>query len=100
VHVRRLPATAARDRAQAAADRRRHTVGLSAAGSGEVAQTYSQFGVVEDELFKALTADERAALYGLLSRAVEAVAPGCEPAACAATEPADCLTPEDGTVSG
>jgi DNA-binding MarR family transcriptional regulator len=82
------------------ADRRRHIVGLSAAGSGEVAQTYSQFGVVEDELFKALTADERAALYGLLSRAVQAVAPGCEPVACAVPEPAGCLTPEDGPVSG
>ena len=56
------------------ADRRRHIVELSAAGSGELAQTFSQLGVVEDELFKSLTAGERATLYGLLSRAVEAVA--------------------------
>src|SRR5580698_6627122 len=57
------------------ADRRRHIVELSAAGSGEVTLTSSQFGLVEDDLFKALTADERATLYGLLSRAVEALAP-------------------------
>jgi DNA-binding MarR family transcriptional regulator len=83
------------------ADRRRHIVELTAAGSGEVAQTFSQLRVVEDELFKALTADERATLYGLLSRAVQAVAPGCEPAACASPEPAaDCLAPPDDPFSG
>ena len=81
------------------ADRRRHIVELSAAGSGELAQTFSQLGVVEDELFKSLTAGERATLYGLLSRAVEAVA-GCEPAVCAAPEPADCLAPQDAPFSG
>src|SRR6266851_9938987 len=73
------------------ADRRRHIVELTAAGSGEVAQTFSQLRVVEDELFKALTGGERATLYGLLSRAVEALAPACEPAGCAAPEPDDCL---------
>ena len=81
------------------ADRRRHIVELSAAGSGELAQTFSQLGVVEDELFKSLTADERATLYGLLSRAVEAVAPGCEPAGCASPEPADCLASGNGAAS-
>ena len=80
------------------ADRRRHIVELTAAGSGEVAQTFSQLRVVEDELFKTLTADERATLYGLLSRAVEALAPVL--AGCAAAEPADCLGPEDDTLSG
>jgi DNA-binding MarR family transcriptional regulator len=80
------------------ADRRRHIVGLTAAGSGEVAQTFSQLRVVEDELFKTLTADERATLYGLLSRAVEALAPVL--AGCAAAGPADCLGPEDDTLSG
>lgn len=82
------------------ADRRRHIVELTAAGTGEVAHTYNQLRVVEDELFKTLTADERVTLYGLLSRAVEAVAPGCEPAGCAAPEPADCLTPQDDPFSG
>jgi DNA-binding MarR family transcriptional regulator len=83
------------------ADRRRHIVELTAAGSGEVAQTFSQLRVVEDELFKALTADERATIYGLLSRAVEAVAPGCEPAGCASPGPAaDCLAPQGDPFSG
>jgi DNA-binding MarR family transcriptional regulator len=81
-------------------DRRRHIVELSAAGSGEVAQSYNQLGLVEDDLFKALTADERAALYGLLSRAVEALAPACETTACAAPEPAGCMAPQDGAPSG
>jgi len=82
------------------ADRRRHIVELTAAGSGEVARTFGQLRVVEDELFQALTAEERATLYGLLSRAVEALAPACEPSGCAANGPADCLGPQDGTPSG
>jgi DNA-binding MarR family transcriptional regulator len=83
------------------ADRRRHIVELTAAGSGEVARTFGQLRVVEDELFKALTAEERATLYALLSRAVEALAPACEPAGCAASpEAAGCLAPQDGTLSG
>ena len=49
---------------------------------------------------KLLTAGERATLYGMLSRAVEALAPACEPARCAAPEPDDCLGPEDDTLSG
>ena len=81
-------------------DRRRHIVELSAAGSGEVAQSYNQLGLVEDDLFKALTADERAALYGLLSRAVSALAPACEATTCAVTEPAGCMAPQDGAPSG
>lgn len=43
---------------------------------------------------------ERAALYGLLSRAVEALAPVYSPSACAAREAADGLGPQDGTLSG
>jgi len=39
-----------------------------------------------------------ATLYGLLSRAVEALAPVL--AGCAGAEPADCLAPEDDTLSG
>jgi DNA-binding MarR family transcriptional regulator len=79
------------------ADRRRHIVELTAAGSGEVAQADGQFGAVEDELFKALTAGERAALYGMLSRVVEALAPVL--AGCAAAEPADCLGSREESLS-
>jgi DNA-binding MarR family transcriptional regulator len=74
------------------ADRRRHIVDLSPAGSGELAQTYSQLGVVEDDLFKALTAQERATLHDLLARAVSALS--ADPAACVAPEPPPCLAPE------
>jgi DNA-binding MarR family transcriptional regulator len=66
------------------ADRRRHIVELSDSGSAELARAYREFGVVEDDLFKMLTAEERATLYTLLSRAVAALAPSCETAACAA----------------
>jgi DNA-binding MarR family transcriptional regulator len=76
------------------ADRRRHIVELSAAGSGELAQTYDKLDAVEDDLFKSLTAEERATLYGLLSRAVEALAPACEPAGCVAPEAGECLAPQ------
>lgn len=79
------------------ADRRRHIVELTAAGSGEVAQTDHQLGAVEDDLFKALTADERAALYGMLSRVVGALAPVL--AGCAAAVPADCLGSREESLS-
>jgi len=77
------------------ADRRRHIVELSAAGSGELAQTYDKLDAVEDDLFKSLTASERATLYGLLSRAAAALAPAHEPAGCTAPEAAECLAPQD-----
>jgi DNA-binding MarR family transcriptional regulator len=76
------------------ADRRRHIVELSAAGSGELAQTYDKLDAVEDDLFKSLTAGERATLYGLLSRTVEALATACEPAGCVEAEAAECLAPQ------
>ncbi len=76
------------------ADRRRHIVELSPAGAGELAQTYSQLGLVEDDLFKALTAQERGTLHDLLARAVDALSPN--PAGpCAAPEPPPCLGPDD-----
>ena len=75
------------------ADRRRHIVELSTAGSGQVTLSCDQLGVVEDDLFKTLTDDERATLYGLLSRAVAALAPVGETSGCAAPEPAACLAP-------
>jgi DNA-binding MarR family transcriptional regulator len=92
------------------ADRRRHIVELSAAGSGEVTQAYDKLKQVEDDLFRSLTANERGTLYSLLSRAVETSASACEPnpcgpagparlpgpASCAEPGPADPLTDEDG----
>src|ERR1700722_12134683 len=61
------------------ADRRRPIVKLSAAGSGELAQTCDKLDRVEAELFKSLTAQERASLHDLLTRAVGALAPACAP---------------------
>ena len=81
-------------------DRRRHIVELSPLGQDELTRAYARLSTVEDELFKALTAGERATLYGMLSRAVEALAPACEPTGCAVPEPAGCLGPEDDTLSG
>ena len=73
------------------ADRRRHIVSLSDGGEQELARTYSRLGLVEDELFSVLSADERATLHGLLERVVGAVtleSPGCAPdRACAAGPP-------------
>ena len=76
------------------ADRRRHIVELSPAGSGEQSQTYSQLGMVEDDLFKALTAQERRTLHDLLAAAVNALSP--DPAQCAAPGPPPCLDPGSG----
>lgn len=76
------------------ADRRRHIVELSPAGSGELTQTYGQLGLVEDYLFKALTAQERATLHDLLARAVGALS--ADPSACDAAGPAACLDPGPG----
>ena len=57
----------------------------------ELARTYSRLGLVEDELFAALSADERAVLHRLLERVVGAVtveSPGCAPdRACTAGPP-------------
>jgi DNA-binding MarR family transcriptional regulator len=74
------------------ADRRRHIVELSAAGSGELAQTCDQLGLVEDDLFKSLTAQERATLHDLLARAIGALAPAWAADPCVA--PVPCLAPE------
>lgn len=78
------------------ADRRRHIVELSAIGAGELTQTYRQLGLVEDDLFKTLTADERATLHDLLTRAVGALSPAGDLASCAASGPAACLGAEPG----
>jgi len=68
------------------ADRRRHIVSLSAAGTAELTQTYSRLGLAEDKLFSALTAGERATLHQLLVRAVGAAIPPYE--ACPSDFPA------------
>src|ERR1700727_2441271 len=57
------------------ADRRRHIVKLSAAGSGELAQTCDKLDRVEDELFKTLTCEQRSALHELLASAVAGLSP-------------------------
>jgi DNA-binding MarR family transcriptional regulator len=82
------------------ADRRRHIVELSATPSGEVTLSCDQFGLVEDDLFKTLTRDERATLYSLLSRAVGALAPVDEPSGCVTPGTAGCLAPPDAAPSG
>jgi DNA-binding MarR family transcriptional regulator len=71
------------------ADRRRHIVSLSASGADELALTYSRLGLVEDELFSALSAGERATLHELLLRVVgtATAALGAESSACAAAKP-------------
>jgi DNA-binding MarR family transcriptional regulator len=66
------------------ADRRRHIVGLSETGTGELTASYRKLGEVEDELFQSLTAEERATLHSLLSRASAGLAavPACQAAPC------------------
>ena len=49
------------------ADRRRHIVEVSATGADELMRTYAQLGLVEDELFKTLTCDQRSTLHELLA---------------------------------
>jgi DNA-binding MarR family transcriptional regulator len=64
------------------ADRRRHIVELSASGENELACTDARLSRVEDELFSALSAEERETFYQLLVRAVGVKTPS----ACAAAE--------------
>jgi DNA-binding MarR family transcriptional regulator len=68
------------------ADRRRHIVALSAAGAGELVQSCQKLGEVENGLFTSLTAEERATLYSLLTRATAGLAPDapCQPSHCTA----------------
>jgi DNA-binding MarR family transcriptional regulator len=57
------------------ADRRRHIVEVSATGAVELTQTYAQLGLVEDELFKTLTCEQRSTLHELLASAVAGLSP-------------------------
>jgi DNA-binding MarR family transcriptional regulator len=64
------------------ADRRRHIVELSAAGADEMTRTSSRLRLVENELFKALSAEERATLHSLLIRVVGVAPPTCDAPSC------------------
>ena len=55
------------------ADRRRHIVELSSTGAKELCLAQARLSRVEDDLLRALSAEERATLYRLLARAVAAV---------------------------
>jgi DNA-binding MarR family transcriptional regulator len=70
------------------ADRRRHIVEVSATGADELTQTYTQLGLVEDELFKSLSCDQRSTLHELLASAVAGLSPSH------AAPGSDCLGPE------
>src|ERR1700689_928084 len=70
------------------ADRRRHIVEGSATGGDELAQPYAQLGLVEDELFKTLTCEQRSTLHELLASAVAGLSPSYE------APGSDCLGPE------
>jgi DNA-binding MarR family transcriptional regulator len=62
-------------------DRRRHIVELAPEGLAQLRLAWSRLDEVEDDLFRALTAAERAMLYELLSRAVDVSVPTAEAAA-------------------
>jgi DNA-binding MarR family transcriptional regulator len=68
------------------ADRRRHIVALSFRGEEELCLAYTRLQLVEDDLFSALSADDRATLYELLVRAVGVTSPPCD----VAEEPTTC----------
>jgi DNA-binding MarR family transcriptional regulator len=76
------------------ADRRRHIVEMSAAGAASLATVDAELDFVEDDLFKALSPEERVTLRALLVRAMGAVSPAWGSATCDAdgpsAEPPDC----------
>ena len=76
------------------ADRRRHIVEVSVTGADELARSYAQLGLVEDELFKTLTCEQRSTLHGLLASAVAGLSPSPQGAGsgCLGPEP-DCAGP-------
>jgi DNA-binding MarR family transcriptional regulator len=60
------------------ADRRRHIVELSSRGKEELCGAYERLRRVDDDLLSPLSARERAALYDMLVRAVEAKTAPCD----------------------
>jgi hypothetical protein len=86
------------DRLVPEAEGDKHAVDRVLQATGDAVVVLSQ---VEDDLFRALNAEERATLHGLLARTVEAQAPGGVPGACAGADPgpcagADCVTGDAG----
>jgi DNA-binding MarR family transcriptional regulator len=75
-------------RTQSAEDRRRHVVELTKAGGRRVAEAEAALAAVEEEVLGALSAEERAALYGLLQRATAGTMVDC--AAAVGPPPPDC----------
>jgi DNA-binding MarR family transcriptional regulator len=63
------------------ADRRRHIVELSERGLSELGAAERRLACVEDEVFRALSAEERAHLHELLLRAAGGRMPSCHNAA-------------------
>jgi DNA-binding MarR family transcriptional regulator len=61
-----------------AVDRRRHIVEVSRRGEQELCLAYDRLRLVEEDVFSALTAEERATLYDLLVRAVGVASPPCD----------------------
>jgi DNA-binding MarR family transcriptional regulator len=59
-------------------DRRRHIVELSTRGEQQLCGAYERLQLVDDDLLKPLSAQERATLYALLVRAVGAKTPPCD----------------------
>jgi DNA-binding MarR family transcriptional regulator len=59
-------------------DRRRHIVEMSSRGEEELCRAYTRIRLVEDDLLRALSADEKATLYKLLVRAAGVKTPPCD----------------------
>jgi DNA-binding MarR family transcriptional regulator len=56
-------------------DRRRHVVQLTSAGRAALVQSEQAQAAIEDDVLRALDADERAALWQLLTRALQGAEP-------------------------
>jgi hypothetical protein len=73
---------------------------VSATGADELAQTYAQLGLVEDELFKTLTCEQRSALHELLASAVAGLSPSHQaPGSDCLGPESDCAAPEPAPVA-
>jgi DNA-binding MarR family transcriptional regulator len=75
-----LEAAGLAERRRDPTDRRRHTVVINPAGMRALERADRALESVEDEVLSALTAEERATLRGLLSRALEGEGRPAEPA--------------------
>jgi DNA-binding MarR family transcriptional regulator len=90
------------ERRRSAADRRRHTVGLTEAGRRRLAEAEFALGAAEGEVLAALSVDQRNALHDLLSQALAAGDAACAapgdggPRAGGAGGGGGCAAPGDG----